>query len=290
MNMMYDKLVSVIIPSYNRENTIERAVKSVLDQTYSNLEVIVVDDCSKDRTKEVVEGIDDPRVRYCVLPTNSGACVARNHGVSVAAGEIVAFQDSDDVWHTDKLEKQLAFMLDNGYEFVSCGFVRIDDSGNEQQVGLVDIPEDPKLLWCRLLDNNWISTQTIVCYKYCFEKIGFDRNIKRYQDWDLSLQAAEHFRLGTLNECLVDAYLQDNSITLRVVDPSLKTAIIRKHQSFVDENNAAMVAQYYKSLADAERSTNHLDASKYYWKSFLKGKSVKALACCLLSAVGYFKK
>ena len=95
--MEQEPLISVIIPTYNREKTIDRAVDSVLKQTYSNLEVIVVDDGSSDRTEEIVKGISDPRVRFYKLPQNGGAGHARNEGVKLAGGELIAFHDSDGV-------------------------------------------------------------------------------------------------------------------------------------------------------------------------------------------------
>ena len=89
-------LVSVIIPTYNRAHLIKRSAMSVLNQTYSNLELIIVDDGSTDNTEEVVKSIDDNRVIYIKQP-NQGACAARNNGIDHAKGEFIAFQDSDDV-------------------------------------------------------------------------------------------------------------------------------------------------------------------------------------------------
>lgn len=99
-------MVSVIIPSYNRENTIVRAVNSVLNQTYKDIEVIVVDDCSKDRTLELLSSIKDERLKFFKLEKNSGACVARNFGIEKANGEFIAFQDSDDEWLPEKLKSR----------------------------------------------------------------------------------------------------------------------------------------------------------------------------------------
>ena len=102
-------MISVIIPTYNRAKLLPRAVESVLNQTYQDIELIIVDDGSTDDTMEWVRGIKDDRVRYAQL-NHQGACAARNHGISIARGEYIAFQDSDDIWFMDKLEKQLAFL------------------------------------------------------------------------------------------------------------------------------------------------------------------------------------
>ena len=101
------ELISVIIPTFNSENTIIRAVESVLNQTYDKLEVIVVDDGSTDRTPDLLKNIVDERVRYYANYENVGPLGARNWGIDLARGTYVAFQDSDDVWNKDKIEKQV---------------------------------------------------------------------------------------------------------------------------------------------------------------------------------------
>ena len=94
-------MVSIIIPTYNRADKLKAAIMSVLNQTYCDLELIIVDDGSTDDTKNVVANIDDNRLRY-VYQKNAGACVARNNGIEEAHGDYIAFHDSDDVWHLDK--------------------------------------------------------------------------------------------------------------------------------------------------------------------------------------------
>ena len=101
-------LVSVIIPTYNRADLISRAIASVREQSYQNLEIIVVDDASKDETSRVVRQIDDCRIKYIRHQTNLGGSESRNTGIKMAKGEYIAFLDSDDVWLSDKLKHQLA--------------------------------------------------------------------------------------------------------------------------------------------------------------------------------------
>jgi len=102
--------VSIIIPTYNRAHLIERSIRSILNQTYEDFELLIVDDGSTDNTKEVVEGIVDARIRYISCATNGGAAKARNVGIAEAKYDYIAFQDSDDEWHPDKLEKQMKVM------------------------------------------------------------------------------------------------------------------------------------------------------------------------------------
>lgn len=116
-------LVSVIIPTYNRIHTLPTSIDSVLKQTYENLELIIMDDASEDGTEEYVQGIGDSRIRYRKSDINMGPSAARNLGAELAAGDYLAFQDSDDEWMPDKLEKQMELMLsDEELSLVYCEF------------------------------------------------------------------------------------------------------------------------------------------------------------------------
>ena len=120
-------LVSIIMPSYNTGRFISETIESVLAQTYSNWELIIVDDCSKDNTDEVVAKYTDPRIRYLKNEKNSGAAVSRNRALREAKGRWIAFLDSDDLWMPQKLEKQIAFMEAGGYAFSYTNYVEIDE-------------------------------------------------------------------------------------------------------------------------------------------------------------------
>lgn len=123
--------ISIIMPSFNSGVFINDSIKSTIAQTYKNWELIIIDDCSTDNTKKVVEDLieDDKRIKYIRLDQNSGAAVARNKGVELATGDYLAFLDSDDVWLPNKLEKQLKFMIDNNYSFTSTNYEYIDEYG-----------------------------------------------------------------------------------------------------------------------------------------------------------------
>ena len=133
--MMKD-LVSVVIPVYNREKTIVRAVKSVLNQTYKNIEVIIVDDCSSDNSRVVIENAfsENNNVRYICLEKNSGACVARNRGVQLSKGKYVAFLDSDDAFLPNKIEKQISFLCETNAQLCATDYIRYRKDGSEETV------------------------------------------------------------------------------------------------------------------------------------------------------------
>ena len=121
--------VSIILPTYNRANQLPRAIYSVLNQTYENFELIIVDDASKDDTEAIVSQINDPRISYIKNQHNCGAAGARNVGIKNARYDFIAFQDSDDEWMPEKLAKQLK-VENNGHfgdvleDLVNCDFIR----------------------------------------------------------------------------------------------------------------------------------------------------------------------
>jgi glycosyltransferase involved in cell wall biosynthesis len=112
--------ISVVLPAWNREGSIRAAVKSVLSQTFTDLELLVVDDGSTDNTMAMLDDISDPRLRRLASSSNAGSSAARNIGIRAAIGEWVAFQDSDDEWLPEKLEKQIARLEAGGPEVVVC--------------------------------------------------------------------------------------------------------------------------------------------------------------------------
>ncbi|HBM99565.1 MAG TPA: glycosyltransferase family 2 protein [Ruminococcus sp.] len=202
-------MVSVIIPSYNREKTIKRAVDSVFNQTYNDLEVIVVDDCSTDKTIEVLASIKDDRFSYYKLDMNSGACVARNLGIEKAKGDYIAFQDSDDEWLPDKLEKQMKAFDNKDIDVVFCPFNKVVNQKTEIH------PVLPEGIVNRdaLLGKSCVSTQTLIAKKECFDKIKFDPLMPRMQDYDITIRLSEKYTFYFVNKPLVNMYVQGDSIS-----------------------------------------------------------------------------
>ena len=123
-------LVSVIMPSYNTGNYIAESIQSVLNQTHTNWELLIVDDCSSDETDKVVEAfLSDKRIRYLKNSRNMGAAESRNFALREAKGKWIAFLDSDDLWETQKLERQIEFMMVNNYHFSYTNYCEIDEDG-----------------------------------------------------------------------------------------------------------------------------------------------------------------
>lgn len=202
-------MVSVIIPTYNRENTIVRAVNSILNQSYKDLEVIVVDDCSRDNTIEVVSMIQDARVRIIKCEKNGGACVARNIGIEHAKGRYIAFQDSDDEWYPNKLEIQLEKLNSTNSDIVACSFYKCEGKKVKQWP-----PSEITGHYLeRILKGNYVTTQAILAKRECFQNEKFDEKLPRYQDWELVIRLLGKYKFYFINEPLLNAYVQKDSIT-----------------------------------------------------------------------------
>lgn len=214
MNRPY---ISIIIPTYNRAHLINRAIESVLNQTYGKFELLVVDDCSNDDTESVVSSFDDFRIRYIKCDKNGGAAAARNRGIKEAKYDWIAFLDSDDVWRTDKLEKQVAAM-DGVAGLVYCTFLRHPSDGTEETL----MPSSDRsvdrrqgIMFGELLLGNFIGMPTIMVHKSVFNDAGlFDENLRCYEDYDFLLRASQYTRFLHVDEVLVDVYETEGSVGL----------------------------------------------------------------------------
>ncbi len=210
--------VSVIIPTYNRAYCLGRSIDSVLAQTYEDIELIVVDDGSTDNTKELLSAYmsKDKRVRYELLDSNEGVAAARNHGMAVAIGDYIAFQDSDDYWHPDKLKKQMDAIVATEADF-SYTYIRYEDAG----VRLCVIPpKDIPLsrmnddILPQVLHDNIIGAPTLVMHRRCYEKIGgFDVNYPAMEDYDYAIRLAKEFKAVFVPEELLVATFSKNSVS-----------------------------------------------------------------------------
>ena len=201
-------LVSVVIPCYNRAAVLEKSVRSVLEQSYSALELILVDDGSTDQTRQVIEEIKDPRLRY-VYQQNAGACAARNHGAALAKGKYIAFHDSDDVWHPDKLEKQMQVMQEKHPDVVVCKMKRFDADGS-----IVLYPKRIGEGFVSAQDDLFgIGTQTILARREVLEAEPFFSEMPRYQDLEWIYRVLQQFTLYCMAEPMVDYYIGADSIS-----------------------------------------------------------------------------
>lgn len=217
-----EELVSIITPTYNCGKFIGETIESVLKQSYENWEMVIVDDCSKDNTKEVVEKYTkkDKRIKYHLLEVNSGAAVARTKAMELAQGKYMAFLDSDDLWSADKLERQLNFMKKNNYNITCTQYEQIDEQGNFINK---TIPVKVKTDYNGILLTCPVGNSTVM---YNVEKLGkFEvPNIRKRNDdalW-LKMLKKEKYIYG-MNDTLMQYRIRSNSIS------SNKISLIKYH-------------------------------------------------------------
>lgn len=215
-------LVSVIMPTYNCGRFIEETIASIQAQSYENWEIVIVDDCSTDNTRELVENMmaRDGRIQYHCLSENSGAAVARTEAMKLADGEYMAFCDSDDLWMPDKLEKQLKFMSDNGYAFSCTAYEQIDE--DSVSLGRV-IKTVQKTDYNRLLLDCPVGNSSVM---YHVDKMGkFEvPNIRKRNDDALWLQMLKkETYIWGMPEVLMRYRIRKNSIS------SNKLSVVKYH-------------------------------------------------------------
>lgn len=202
--------VSIIMPSYNSERFIESAIQSVVNQTYENWELIIVDDCSSDRTQENVKKfLWNKKIKIIPLSDNVGPAIARNCAIKEAKGRYIAFLDSDDQWYSEKLEKQLEFMRRENIAFCFSSFEQINEKGKVLRT--VNAPNE--VTYKQLLKKNVIGCLTAI---YDTETLGkvYMPLIRKRQDFGLWLKILKRTEKAfALNEPLAQYRLHEGSIS-----------------------------------------------------------------------------
>ena len=191
-------LVSIIMPSYNTAPYIMETIQSVLNQSYQNWELIIVDYCSTDNTDQVVACIRDERIKYFKNEKNSGAAASRNRALRESKGRWIAFLDSDDLWMPEKLEKQIAFMESNVYHFSYTNYEEMDMDGNSTGI---KVTGPPKITKTGMFNYCWPGCLTVM---YDAEKIGLIQieDIKKNNDYAMWLKVCKKANCYLLDECL----------------------------------------------------------------------------------------
>lgn len=208
-------LVSVIIPAYNAEKTIRRALESVLLQDYAPIEIIVVNDASRDGTAAVVESFGEPTIALINRPVNGGVSAAMNAGLRRARGEYVAFLDADDEWLPGKLHKQVALISANPQmTFVSCGARWISRSGDVREETGMESPVVSSDLWRTLLAEACVAKPCVLARRTVFAQVGeFDETLPMAEDQDMWIRLASVGDVGVVLEPLVHVHDTPNSLT-----------------------------------------------------------------------------
>jgi len=202
--------VSTIIPTYNRAEFLRMAITSVLNQTFQDFEIIVVDDASEDHTHEIIDNFGDRRIKYIRHEVNKGVTAARNTGVLSSSGNYIAFLDDDDEWLPRKLQMQVVLLEDSSSTVggVYTSHVKIDRATGKILDRVVaqkrgNIGNDLLKDYCLIG-----TASTILLRKQCFDRVGlFDESIEFGEEYELLIRVAKEFDFECIQECLVKYYV-----------------------------------------------------------------------------------
>jgi glycosyltransferase involved in cell wall biosynthesis len=252
--------VTVIIPVFNRAAVIGRAIGSVLRQSFTDFEVIVVDDGSTDGSVGAVLACRDPRIRLIRHERNQGAAAARNTGIAASAGRLIAFLDSDDVWHPTKLERQIPATDALPTPATTCTDFRLLHPSGRSEVrssaGTVD--------WrTAFLDGCYVSPgTTLLAHRQAFETAGvLDAALKRLEDWDWLLRLVRVGSFAVVPEALADVHLggRPNADTVR----EAAVLLWRKHGEEIRRSLGAAAARRFRASLAIEEAVCHLHDHAY---------------------------
>jgi glycosyltransferase involved in cell wall biosynthesis len=233
--------VSVIIPTHNRAESLGSAITSVLNQTFQDFEIIIIDDASKDHTREVITNFNDTRIKVIHNQGSKGAAGSRNIGIMNASHEYIAFLDDDDEWLPEKLKMQIRLLDSSPPEVggVCTGRFEVDKIGG----GVLSI-YNPEM--SHLSKGNFITTSSVLLRRECFEKCGlFDENMPTSSDYDMWIRISKKFSFKIINNTLVNYYIHENSLTFNNEKKIRGLEILfEKHDDFFKEDYKEYSRQY----------------------------------------------
>jgi len=295
--MSNSPLVSIVIPTYNHAPMLQRALATVIEQTYQNWNAVVINNFSTDNTLEVIAKFNDPRIQ-CVNFSNNGVIGAsRNEGITLSTGEYVAFLDSDDTWFPTKIEKCVA-SLENGSDLVCHAEFWIDESGKSRLVAYG--PSEAATHHNLIFKGNRISTSaTMVRATLLKEVNGFDVSpeLISTEDYDLWIRlAARSDRFAFIDEPLGKYHRHDNNVSANIEKHlAAELALLSKHFSAnaryenVIARRRRTALAYYGAGRSLHRTSKYFLALKKYARSLIIWPiSLRLYTAVALSLMGFF--
>tara|TARA_B100000575_G_C23142516_1_gene665412 strand:+ start:2673 stop:3608 length:936 start_codon:yes stop_codon:yes gene_type:complete len=276
-----DELVSVIIPSYNKQDFIEQSIDSVINQTYKNIEIIVVDDCSSDKTLDILKKYKN-KIKLYVNNINKGASFCRNYGFKKSKGKYIAHLDCDDYYHKNKIFNSINYINKNDHFFIYTNVNLINSYGkiiknnnNIQSIGEGDISK--KLL----LNEISITNSTLVARRECFNKIGlFDEKIFLAADREMLTRLSLNYKAGFINEQLTFYRVHTNNMFINI-DNTIKEFVYILYKN--KNNNIFKNKNFFNTCL----CNIYYNYSKFYIMFSDYKKSKKLLFKILMSNIYY---
>lgn len=242
--------VSVIIPTYNRSELLYSAITSVLNQTFQDFEIIVVDDCSGDNTPEIVSKLNNKRIKYIRNEINKGEAEARNTGIMNSDSEYIAFLDDDDEWLPEKLTLQVDLLKNSPTRVgvVYSGYVEVDLTS--QKILKKRRPSKKGDIYKFLLIKNYVGVpSTVMIRRICFERIGlFDKMIPYPTDYDLWIRISKEFYFEYIEKPLVKYHIHKNNISANAKTRIRGIELMLERYSNIFSSNRKAYSQYHIRL------------------------------------------
>lgn len=277
-------VISVVIPVFNGEKTIKETIQSVLDQTFIDLEVIVINDGSQDSTLSIVSSITDPRVQVFSYE-NAGLANSRNRGFSYATGEYISFLDADDLWTVDKLEAQYKALQANPQAAVAYSWVDyIDESGNFfRSASHITANGD---VYEQLLLNNFLEngSNPLIRRQALADVGGFDAELASSEDWDMWLRLSARYEFVAVSSAQVLYRKSSHSMScnalkmeaesLRMLDKAYSQA--PQALQHLKRNSIANLYHYltFKIFESSPNRRNGLLAARFFWNAIANNPSM----------------
>jgi len=264
--------VSVIIPVFNREKLIQRSINSILNQTYKNFEVIVIDDASTDNTSENIAQLKDKRLRHFKNDINLGPSKSRNKGIELSTGELIAFQDSDDEWYSDKLEKQVDLFFRSGEETgaVYCGMEFIDYKTRKKIGESIDKSDFKKNFISGSFFRSPANVSLIIPKNVLNDIGGFDERLFAHEDTELAIRITKKYDFALIDEVLVRVTRNHNQLMANTFNYIRALEIIyEKHKDYLSRK---ILVGLCKQIANYYILTDNIDKAKSAVKCSLKYK------------------
>ncbi|MDO7135393.1 glycosyltransferase family 2 protein [Algibacter lectus] len=246
-------LITVLIPTYNCDQYVKQAVQSILEQTYTNFECIIIDDCSTDGTVDIIKTFNDPRINLIVKPKNSGYTNSLNFGLTIAKGKYIARMDGDDISLSNRFEKQV-YVLEQNDDMVVCGSIfRIIDTET-----IIQAPEYQEQIKTGLLKDSCIGHPTAMIKLSVLQQhnINYNKAYEPAEDYDLWVRLSQVGQLHNIQEVLFLYRVHDNQVSITKKEIQRKSASLSRFNmlSQLDFDYSELEKQaYIKQFSFTER-------------------------------------
>lgn len=286
-------LTTVIVLCYNQERFLTTCLDSVRAQTYPNLQLIIIDDCSQDKSVEVINGWitrNEFECTFIIHQENQGICKTINHAMTYVTGKYVAIIASDDLWLPNFIEKYV-HILENGKTELCLVYGQtfvIDENGNDLNkiIRYLETPYEG-YIYNNLIERNFIAANSVVIKKECLDNVGpYDENLS-YEDYDMWLRLAHKYQVGFCPQILSKYRLVSTSMTkTKYKEKRISRALIYIKQLNINQSCKAIIEDKLTNDGELLYKIDHPSKNKYLWLAFKKFKQKKFLFLLIISFLG----